>query len=188
MSEISPSRRRFLMAIPLAGAGIAGVAFWKMLSGMSAGSFDPHDIHAPAAGRVIPDFDLPAQAPGEGFSSTDLRQQTKPVLINFFASWCIPCIAEMDALLALKKEVEIWGIAYKDEPENAEGFITRAGNPYTRIASDREGRVAIDWGVSGVPESFLIAPGGHIIWHGAGGFDNGNTLNALKAVLAKVPT
>ena len=65
----------------------------------------------------------------------------------------------------------IWGIAYEDKPENASAFVQRDGTPYARVASDRHGRVAIDWGVTGVPESFLVAPGGRILWHGSAALD-----------------
>lgn len=163
----SPTRRRLLMAAPLVVAGGAGVAFWRMLSGMSRGSFDPHDIHAPALNRPVPDFALPDQPPGTGFSAQDLRALKTPVLVNYFASWCIPCVAEMPVLNVLKDRLPIWGIAYKDKPEHALGFVQRAGNPYARIAADRDGLTAIDWGVSGVPETFLIGPGGVIRWHTA---------------------
>ncbi|MCX2563888.1 DsbE family thiol:disulfide interchange protein [Acetobacter thailandicus] len=163
----SPLRRRLLMGVPLAGAAIVGVGFARMLSGMQKGSFDPHKINTPVINRPVPDFTLAAQPPGTGFSAQDLRTMTKPVLVNFFASWCIPCLAEMPVLMTIKKDIELWGIAYKDRPENAEGFLRHSGNPYTRIGSDREGRTGIDWGISGVPESFLVTPGGIIRWHTA---------------------
>ncbi|RBM09532.1 DsbE family thiol:disulfide interchange protein [Novacetimonas cocois] len=166
-SPSSPTRRRLLMATPLVLAGATGVAFWRMLSGMTHGSFDPHDIHAPVLNRAVPDFNLPDQAPSQGFGAADLRALKTPVLVNYFASWCIPCVAEMPTLNALKAQVPIWGIAYKDKPEHAMGFVQRAGNPYARIAADRDGLAAIDWGVSGVPETFLIGPGGIIRWHTA---------------------
>ncbi|GBQ25153.1 cytochrome c biogenesis thiol:disulfide interchange protein DsbE [Acetobacter estunensis NRIC 0472] len=180
------TRRRLMMGLPLVGAGVCGVAFWKMLSGMQTGAFNPHDINAPVTGRPVPDFTLVDQPPGTGFAAADLRTLKSPVLINFFASWCIPCIAEMQALLDLQKQVPIWGVAYKDKPENAAGLLKHAGNPYARIGSDREGRVAIDWGVSGVPESFLIAPGGLIVWHSAAGLDNEDVRTSLNAALTKV--
>ena len=163
------ARRRVLALLPFGAALAAGGGFWAMLSGMRHGSFDPHDIHAPVLDRTVPAFDLPAQAPGTGFSSADLRAITRPVLVNFFASWCIPCVQEAPVLAELGRRLPIWGIAYKDQPDNAAGFIARTGAPYARVAADRPGLAAIDWGVSGVPESFLIRPGGRIAWHLAGG-------------------
>lgn len=183
----SVTRRRLMLGIPLlGGAGLCGVAFWKMLSGMQTGAFNPHDINAPVTGRPVPDFTLPNQQPGTGFDAAALKARKTPVLINFFASWCIPCVAEMEALLTLQKRLPLWGVAYKDTPESAAGLLRRVGNPYARIGSDRAGRVAIDWGVSGVPESFLIAPGGLIVWHGAAGLDTPEVRNGLEDALRKV--
>ncbi|MCX2560049.1 DsbE family thiol:disulfide interchange protein [Acetobacter farinalis] len=176
-------RRRLLMAAPLAAAAVAGVGFWKMLSGMQRGSFNPHDIHAPVLNRPVPDFSVPDQAPGQGFGAQDLRALTQPVLVNFFASWCIPCLAEMPTLMALKDDLPLWGIAYKDRPENAAGFLKHSGNPFTRLGSDRDGRVGIDWGISGVPETFLIGPGGVIRWHSAAPLDVDTIRGTLMPLL-----
>ncbi len=162
------SRRRLLTLAPLGLAGAAGLGFWAMLSGMRGGSFDPHDIQAPVLDRPVPEFDLPGQAPGRGFSSADLRAATGPILVNFFASWCIPCVIEAPPLATVAGRLPVWGIAYKDRAQDAAGFVAHTGAPYTRLAADRSGLTAIDWGVSGVPESFLIRPGGVIAWHLAG--------------------
>jgi cytochrome c biogenesis protein CcmG/thiol:disulfide interchange protein DsbE len=162
------SRRRLLTIAPLAVTVVAGAGFWAMLAGMRHGSFDPHDIHAPVLNRPVPDFALPDQAPGQGFSAADLQAAGMPLLVNFFASWCIPCVIEAPVLAALRGRLPVWGIAYKDRPEDAAGFVTRTGASYNRLAADRSGLSAIDWGVSGVPESFLIRPGGTIAWHLAG--------------------
>lgn len=156
------------MLAPFGAAIAIGGGFWAMLAGLSSGRFDPHDIHTPAAGRRVPGFDLPSQAPGQGFSAAELARQQRPVLVNFFASWCVPCVVEGDALAQVARLLPVWGIAYKDTAENARGFVTRTGNPYSRVAADRDGMTAIDWGLSGVPESFLVAPGGWIRWHVAG--------------------
>ena len=160
------TRRRLLALAPLGLASAAGVGFWAMLSGMERGSFDPHDIHAPALDRKVPPFALPDQAPGRGFSSTDLRAQAAPLLVNFFASWCVPCVVEAPVIASLEGRLPVWGIAYKDRPDDSDGFVRRSGAAsYARLAADRTGFAAIDWGVSGVPESFLIRPGGSIAWH-----------------------
>ncbi len=164
-------RRQMLLAAPLGVAVIGGGAFWAMLHGMEKGTFDPRGVPSPVTGRSVPQFDLPAQAPGEGFSSADLGHG-KVTLLNFFASWCVPCVEEHPALLALAKVgLPIWAIAYKDPQDQATQFIERHGNPYQRIASDRPGRAAIDFGLSGVPESFLIDGAGVVRWHWAGPLD-----------------
>lgn len=161
------TRRRLLTAIPIAGAGVLGLGFWKMLGGMGSGSFDPHAINAPILDRPLPDFTLPGLPDqGEGFGAADLRAQTAPVLLNFFASWCIPCVAEMPEMRRIAARIPLWGIAYKDKPENAARFVARDGSPFARVGLDQSGMAAIEWGVSGVPETFLILPGGKIAWHG----------------------
>ena len=164
-------RRRLLLTLPFGVALLGGGAFYAMLRGMSAGTFDPRGVPSPITGKPIPRFDLPAQAPGQGFSSADLGQG-KPVLINFFASWCAPCEEEHPALMALAKAgLPIWAIAYKDPADKAAAFIARHGDPFVRIARDEKGLVAIDWGVSGVPESFLVDGSGVVRWHWAGPLD-----------------
>ena len=90
------------------------------------------------------------------------------MLVNFFASWCIPCVEESPVLAEVGRTVPIWGIAYKDKPEDASGFVRRTGGAYARLGSDRDGTVAIDWGVTGVPESFLVDARGLVAWHYSG--------------------
>ncbi|MBR0559370.1 redoxin domain-containing protein [Neokomagataea anthophila] len=172
----TPSRRKLITALPIMGASALGFGFWRMLHGMQNGGFDPRAVNTPQLGHPIPNFSLPglpASGTGPsattGFTASELQSQHTPVLLNFFASWCIPCVAEMPGLRIIAQEIPIWGIAYKDKPEDAAAFIQRDGSPYARVATDHNGRTAIDWGVTGVPESFLIAPGGRILWHNASG-------------------
>ena len=177
------TRRRLLMALPLAGAGVAGLAFWKMLSGMEHGSFNPHDINAPVLDRPVPDFPLTPLPPTDGFTAQDLQRTSKPVLVNFFASWCIPCLAEMPTLMTLQGKLDIWGIAYKDKPENTASFLRHSGNPFTRLGDDHTGRAGMEWGISGVPETFLVGPGGVIRWHTATPLTE-DTINTVLLPLA----
>ena len=174
------TRRQALLAAPLGVAGVAGVGFWAMLRGMQSGTFDPRGVPSPITGQRVPGFSLPAQPPGEGFGSTDLASG-KPVLLNFFASWCMPCAEEHPALMALAGVgMPIWAIAYKDRPDAAAQFIGQHGNPYRRIGSDAAGRVAIDFGVSGVPESFLVDGNGTVRWHWAGPLDGPTIEKGLR--------
>ncbi len=168
MSETAPSspgRRRLLFALPLGAAAAAGAGFLAMLADMRRGTFDPHEVGSPVLGKPVPRFALPGVGGVPGFSSTELQAQRRPVLVNFFASWCIPCVAEAQEIAALAARVPVWGIAYKDKPADVGGFLARTGSPYARVALDASGDTAIDWGVTGVPESFLIDPGGIISWH-----------------------
>lgn len=125
-------------------------------------------------GREAPTFELPAIAgvSTPGLARTDLGKG-KPVLVNFWASWCAPCRLEQPVLerLAEHSGLDIVAINYKDEPEAAKAFLARFGNPFARIGADRSGRVAIDWGVAQVPESFYISSDGKIIGHIGGPLD-----------------
>ena len=162
--------RRILLAAPLGLAVAAGGGFFAMLRGMQSGSFDPRATGNPLLNRQVPAFDLPVQAPGAaGFGSKDLGSVAGPVLINFFASWCVPCLVEHPVLMGLRANgIAIWGIAYKDAADKAAALLARDGDPYARLARDAAGRVAIDFGITGVPESFLVDRAGVIRWHLAG--------------------
>ncbi len=182
-----PSRRRVLALLPFGVAAAAGGGFWAMLSRMRTGGFDPHDIHAPSLNRPVPSFTLPGLDPAHpGFSSDDLHRIDRPVLVNFFASWCIPCVAEAPLLGRVAALLPVWGIAYENKPSDAAGFVSQTGAPFARLAADRSGRVAIDWGVSGVPESFLIRPGGIIDWHLAGALTETAVNTTLPALLSRI--
>ena len=161
--------RRALLLAPFGVAVLAGAGFWTVLGRMRQGRFDPHDVPSQLIGKSVPDFTLPPLASYQGFGASDLAALNRPVLVNFFASWCVPCVIEHPELMALSKEgLPIWGIAYKDTETASAGFINRHGNPYTRVAADHPGRVAIDWGVYGVPESYLLDRTGVVRWRMAG--------------------
>ena len=158
------TRRQALMLAPLGVAVAAGGGFYAMLRGMERGSFNPRATGDPLLNHPVPDFALPAQPPGAGFGSADLRAANGPVLVNFFASWCVPCLVEHPQLMTLGKELPIWGIAYKDTADRVDTLLGRDGNPYARVGRDAPGRVAIDFGITGVPETFLVSAG-LIRWH-----------------------
>ena len=133
---------------------------------------NPEELPSAMIGKHVPDFDL-APIPGlegktPGLTSAELKG--RPVLVNFFASWCIPCKAEHPLLLRLKESgvAPIYGINYKDKPEDALHWLNELGNPYNAIGDDREGRVAIDWGVYGVPETYVVDASGKILYRYAG--------------------
>jgi len=129
---------------------------------------DPHQLPSALVGKPAPAFDLaaldlPKDVARPGLARADL--EGKPSIVNFFASWCIPCKAEHPLLLRLKESgvAPLYGINYKDKPEDATQWLTELGNPYDRIGADRDGRVAIDWGVYGVPETFVVDKTGRIL-------------------------
>lgn len=153
-------KSRLIFLVPLAlFLVVAGYFAVRLLSGA-----DPSSVPSALIDKPAPAFDLPPLFPeGEGFATADL-ETPGPKLVNVFASWCVPCRAEHPLLMRLAEAegATIHGIAYKDERAAAQGFVEELGNPYTRIGFDGDGRVAIDWGVYGVPETYVIDGGGRI--------------------------
>jgi cytochrome c biogenesis protein CcmG, thiol:disulfide interchange protein DsbE len=180
---MSPLRRRLLFGVPLALAVCGGEGFYILLRRMQAQKYDPHALPSPLIGKHPPAFALPGAAGMQGFASIDIAAPAKPMLVNWFASWCIPCTQEAALLGKLAaKGLNIWGIAYEDDAENLQKFLATNGNPYQRIAADVDGTTAINWGVYGVPETYFIDKSGTVRWRYAGALTNdvvNSTLNPL---------
>lgn len=125
---------------------------------------DPSVVPSPLIGKPAPAFELPL-LDDETRSLTPQALSGRPVLVNFFASWCAGCQVEHPLLMRLAREgVEIVGMDYKDEPQAAQRWLQRHGNPYRSIAQDRDGRVGLDWGVYGVPETYVLGADGTILY------------------------
>lgn len=127
-----------------------------------AGLFlNPSIIPSALINDPVPEFSLPVVGGEEvSFTSTELAEQDEVVLVNFFASWCAPCYIEHPFLMELKSRgYKIYGVAQKDKARDTNRFIEQQGNPYYKIAADNVGRVSIDFGVYGVPETFVIKNG-----------------------------
>jgi cytochrome c biogenesis protein CcmG/thiol:disulfide interchange protein DsbE len=144
--------KRWLVWAPLCAFGVVvAVIAW--------GLWRPADrtVRSALVGRALPDFTLPGIAPGKpGLASADFRQG-KPRLLNVFASWCVPCVAEAPQLMTLKAAgVPIDAIAIKDTPDDVAAFLRRNGDPYARIGADAHSRVQLALGSSGVPETFVV--------------------------------
>ena len=129
-------------------------------------------------------------APVPAFAMADLAKG-RATIVNVFASWCAPCRVEHPFLVALSQtpsvqqgKVAVVGLNYKDEPENARRFLGALGNPYSAVGADRAGRAGIEWGVYGVPETFLIGPDGRIVDKHVGALDG----KSAAALLAKAET
>ena len=146
-------RRIWFAVLPVLVFGALALLFWRGLSG------NPSEIPSALIGRPIPEFDLPAiEGLGvPGLKAADLRQGDVTV-VNIWASWCVPCRTEHPLLLDLSKrsDFKLVGINYKDESENARRFLGSLGQPYRATGADEKGRSAVDWGVYGVPESFVV--------------------------------
>lgn len=152
------TRRRLLLLLPAGVFGGLATAFAVALSR------NAQVIPSALIGSAVPDFSLPpVEGRSLGLSSQDLRGEVS--LVNVFASWCVPCRLEHPLFLGLKRDgvVPIHGINYKDQPENAARWLNTLGDPYTRTGADRDGRVAIDWGVYGIPETFVVDREGIIL-------------------------
>jgi cytochrome c biogenesis protein CcmG/thiol:disulfide interchange protein DsbE len=151
--------RRLLFLLPLLLLVVLAVGIGtRLLSGS-----DPRALPSALIDKPLPTFDLTA-LPGrsDGLASSDFGSQ--PMLLNVFASWCVPCLTEHPVITKLGREdgIPILAINYKDKPEDALAWLKRNGDPYRRIGDDADGRAAIDLGVYGVPETFVIDKAGRI--------------------------
>jgi cytochrome c biogenesis protein CcmG/thiol:disulfide interchange protein DsbE len=127
---------------------------------------DPREVPSPLIGKPAPAFELPLLGAEEDAPKlTTAALSGRPVLVNFFASWCQGCRVEHPLLLELSKQgVEIIGMDYKDAPQDAQTWLARHGNPYRQVALDRAGKAGLDWGVYGVPETYVLGPDGRILF------------------------
>lgn len=150
--------------------GIAGL-FAFALTGDGPSLLPSQLIGKPAPQLAFPPIpDLKTNGrPAEGITQGAFKQN-QPVIVNFWASWCAPCVAEHPVLVALKETTgaPILGINYKDEPANARRFLGRFGNPYSAVGMDKEGRGAIEWGVAKMPETFVLNADGEIVFKHSG--------------------
>ena len=158
--QVSAARRlRYLLPV-FVFVALAAALGVQLLTG------DPSKVPSALIDKPVPEFALPPVQGFEeagGFATADLGQG-KIALVNIFASWCGPCRVEHPLLMALAEAgtVPLYGINYKDKPEDAERWLGRLGNPYTLMGADLDGRTAIDWGVYGVPETFVVDGAGRI--------------------------
>jgi len=157
--------RRFVAFLPLiAFAGLAALLFLRLYAG------DPSLIPSALIGQSAPPLNLPGLDGASGLADADLREGHVSV-VNVFATWCAPCHVEHENLLALAgdpelkaKGVEIFGMAQKDDAEDIRRFLGAKGNPYRKVGLDRDGRASIDWGVTGVPETYILKGDGVIAY------------------------
>lgn len=164
--SVSSTRRRILVLLPLiAFIALAALFFYRL------GTGDPARLPSALIGRPAPTIGLPG-VPGlerdgkavPGVSNAIFQGAVS--LLNVWASWCVPCHDEAPFLEQLSKDkrIQLIGINYKDTPDNARRFLNRYGNPFVATGRDETGRASIDWGVYGVPETFLIGRDGRIAY------------------------
>jgi len=178
-------RRRMIVFIPLITFLALAALFVLRL-----GAGDPSRIPSALIGHPAPRTDLPPLAglerqgkPVPGLDGADFKGQV--TVLNVWASWCVPCRDEAPLLmtLAADRRVRVVGINYKDQPDNARRFLGRYGNPFVANGTDDNGRAAIEWGVYGVPETFVIGRDGRIAYKLIGPITPDNLDTALKPVI-----
>jgi len=181
------ARRRTMLLVPLVVfLALAALFFYRL------GTGDPSRVPSALIGHPVPATNLP---PIEG-----LARNGKPVpgltnaafkgavtVVNVWASWCVPCHDEVPFLAQLAKDtrIQLVGINYKDAPDNARRFLNRYGNPFAAAGVDENGRTAIDWGVYGVPETFVVGRDGNIAYKLIGPIDAANLAKVLEPEIAK---
>lgn len=146
--------RKLVYVLPLVlFIGLVAAMGWSLTR-------DPDALPSALIGRQVPEFSLPpVKGRTLGLSSSDLQGHVS--MVNVFASWCVPCRAEHPLLMRLSEQgiIPIYGLNYKDRPEDAARWLNALGDPYDRTGADLDGRVAIDWGVYGIPETFIDRDG-----------------------------
>lgn len=187
-SEGEPHRRSAFVVLPVAMFfGLAIMFAFALFSG------DPSKLPSALIGRPAPKVDfaameglLDAGKPVPGFTAAELATG-EAQLVNFWASWCIPCVQEHPMLLELKKRtgVSILGVNYKDETAAGRRFIGRYGNPYRAVGVDPLGRGAIEWGVYGMPESFVVDGKGRIVYKHVGPISNQSLTDKVIPAIEK---
>ncbi len=191
--EEKPRRRgggfgRMVVLLPLLlFGGLALLLLFRLFAG------DPSIVPSALIGREVPQFTLQpleglneAGAPVPGFSDTDLKGNGV-ALVNVWASWCVPCREEHPFLEALARDgrFKLYGINYKDKAENARRFLGLYGNPFDAVGTDRNGRVGIDWGVYGVPETFVVDNEGRIVYKHIGPLNEQSVAERLMPEVEK---
>jgi cytochrome c biogenesis protein CcmG/thiol:disulfide interchange protein DsbE len=183
----SPGTRRWLVALPLIGfVALAGLFLARLHGG------DPSKIPSALIGRPAPQTALPALEGlvnnGAAVPGLDPAAfKGKVSVVNVWASWCVPCHDEAPLLttLAKDKRLQVVGINYKDSPDNARRFLGRYGNPFSIVGVDGNGRASIEWGVYGVPETFVVGREGTIVYKMVGPVTPENIDSVLKAEIEK---
>jgi cytochrome c biogenesis protein CcmG/thiol:disulfide interchange protein DsbE len=181
------ARRRLLVVLPLVlFLALAALFFFRL------GAGDPSRLPSVLIGREAPVTELPAVAglerngePVPGIMPADLKSAV--TVLNVWASWCVPCRDEAPLLVRLAgdKRIRIIGINYKDQPDNARRFLGRYGNPFAASGADTSGRAAIEWGVYGVPETFIIGRDGRIAYKLVGPLTPDNLERVVKPEIEK---
>jgi cytochrome c biogenesis protein CcmG/thiol:disulfide interchange protein DsbE len=175
--------KRLLFLLPIIG-------FVGLLAVFGVGlTHDPRQLPSQLIDRPLPEFALPGIEEGSeqngGFASASLKGE--PALLNVFASWCAACPQEHPVLTRIAEEgVPVYGLAWKDEPLDSVKWLEKWGNPYVRVAADQQGRTAIDLGVTGVPETFVVDRNGRVRFKQIGPISPETWEGTIKPLLAQL--
>ncbi len=188
-SETTRRSRRWLAFLPLAVfAALAALLFVRLYAG------DPEKLPSALIGQNAPSLTLAGLDGAAGLTDADLRQGHVSV-INVFASWCEPCHLEQQSLMALASDEElkakgvvVYGVAQKDSAENVRRFLGALGDPYAKVGLDRNGQAGIDWGVYGVPETFIVRGDGTIAYKVVGPISAETLESEVKPQILKAMT
>ncbi|WP_022724302.1 DsbE family thiol:disulfide interchange protein [Rhodopseudomonas sp. B29] len=186
-TDSAPKRRSWLVVLPVLVFAALAALFWLRLGDTDVSRIPSALIGRPAPATVLPPLEglyaAGAQVPG-----LDPAQfKGKVSVVNVWASWCVPCHDEAPLLTKLSddKRIQVVGINYKDNPDNARRFLGRYGNPYGIVGVDANGRGAIEWGVYGVPETFVVGRDGKIAYKLVGPITADNLDKVLKPEIDK---
>ena len=182
--------RYMLAVIPLAIFAVFAGTAGKMLYDQEVNGKNVSDLPSALIGSRAPALAMPALDGSNTQALTSEAIAGKLTLVNVFASWCVPCRQEHPILKDLSQDprLNVVGINYKDKNDNALRFLGELGNPYKAIGVDPNGKAAIDWGVYGIPESYLVAADGTILYKRAGPFDEKSLREGLMPAIEKALT
>jgi cytochrome c biogenesis protein CcmG, thiol:disulfide interchange protein DsbE len=186
-SPRKPRRRNVFLLLPLVVfLALAALFFFRL------GTGDPSRIPSALIGHIVPPTNLPPLAaltrdgqPVPGLTNATFTGAV--TVVNVWASWCVPCHDEVPFLEKLSKDkrIQLVGINYKDQPDNARRFLNRYGNPFAAAGTDDNGRTSIDWGVYGVPETFVVGRDARIAYKLIGPITADNLAKILEPEIAK---
>ena len=166
---------RWLVFLPIVALVALGGLFY-----FYALKRDPQVQPQALVGKQVPDLTLPTLAEGQPVRIRAAAAEG-PMVVNFFASWCAPCEIEHPVLMGLKGSgVRVVGVAYKDAPPNTQAFLTRLGNPFTTALVDRDGRAGVEFGVTGVPETYVVGRDGTVLAKHTGPLDEAEAARLAK--------
>ncbi|MEH6629192.1 MAG: DsbE family thiol:disulfide interchange protein [Halopseudomonas aestusnigri] len=178
------AKRKAIFALPLLiTVVIFGYFFWAL----TKPGRDPKILPSVLIDKPAPEFDLKAlvNLGVPGFARKDLTSNGKVSVVNIFASWCIPCLVEHPDMVKLgqRDDINLYGINYRDKPEDGLAWLNKNGNPYHRVGRDPKSRAGIDWGVYGVPETFIVDASGTIRYKHVGPLNTGDLEDTILPII-----